>query len=94
MLPAIVNGYLCTTSCDVASAKQGIDPHPSNSALGDPARAREDGPAGARDDAAAVIFGGSLAHLPAREAVPPVAEAAGAEPSGLQSRAARIDLRV
>ena len=28
MAISFVNGFLCTSSCDVSKAKQGVDPHP------------------------------------------------------------------
>jgi hypothetical protein len=32
---SVVNGFLCTCSCDVAKAKRGVDPHPKSD---DPAK--------------------------------------------------------
>lgn len=51
---SVVNGYLCETSCDVAKARHGEDPHPSRTEQAD-----EDGKA-ASWDPAAVTYGGSL----------------------------------
>jgi hypothetical protein len=62
---SFVNGYLCTSSCDEAKARRGIDPHPKP----DPTQA--DGKADKSDRIKpaselrdpAVVFGGSLAGL-------------------------------
>jgi hypothetical protein len=63
MAISFVNGYLCTSCCDVAKAKRGENPHPKPGVdgkeidpakAGDPARARASG-------SEAVSFGGALA---------------------------------
>ena len=35
---SFVNGFLCTSSCDVSKAKQGVDPHPKTDAAQNPAK--------------------------------------------------------
>jgi hypothetical protein len=91
---SIVNGYVCTSSCDVAKAKKGEDPHPltgaekiaaeKEEAAKDPAKADA---LGARDPA--VVFGGALANL---GAVPPVEAAALANPAHKRAVGAALDL--
>ena len=73
MAVSFVNGFLCTSSCDVAKAKQGQDPHPAEHA----ARLRAErgnkdaGATPARDPS--VIFGGSLSNLSDGNRVAPAA---------------------
>jgi hypothetical protein len=52
---SVVNGYLCYSSCDVAKARSGKDPHPKPDESG-----QADGAQGA-DPSPAVVFGGALA---------------------------------
>jgi hypothetical protein len=61
MAVSVINGYLCFSSCDVAKAETGVNPHPKLDHIngaGEPAsgdrRSRADGPA--------VVFGGSLSQ--------------------------------
>jgi hypothetical protein len=35
---SFVNGFLCTSSCDVSKAKQSVDPHPKTDAAQNPAK--------------------------------------------------------
>ena len=60
MAISFVNGFMCTSSCDVAKAKKGEDPHPNlhspNDADGKQGR---DGKSSALDGPA-VVYGGSL----------------------------------
>jgi hypothetical protein len=58
MATTIVNGFLCTCSCDVAKAKKGENPHPSTDATGIDAD-KKDGDI-SRADKPAVLYGGSL----------------------------------
>lgn len=55
-----VNGYLCTSSCDVAKAKHGVDPHPKTSDPQNAAKSDGTTKGAATADNPAVIFGGSL----------------------------------
>ena len=60
MTISLVNGYLCETSCDVAKAKTGQDPHPRITA-----QTRDAGGTGPQGTAAldpATTFGGRLAQ--------------------------------
>ena len=54
MAITIVNGYLCTSSCDAAKARTGQDPHPQ-SATNQAPNAKPDG-----TQSPAVTYGGSL----------------------------------
>jgi hypothetical protein len=59
MAISVVNGYVCTSSCDVAKARKGEDPHPRTGV--DQADAAKD--KASRADDPAVLFGGTLADL-------------------------------
>jgi len=56
---SLVNGYLCETSCDVAKAKTGQDPHPRITAQAQDASGTGQPGTSPRDPA--VTFGGRLA---------------------------------
>jgi len=57
---SFVNGFLCTSGCDVAKARRGVDPHPkTDDAQNVTKPANADGTTMGRTDA--VTFGGSLA---------------------------------
>jgi hypothetical protein len=61
---SFVNGYLCTSSCDEAKAKRGVDPHPKfdpTEADGKADRSDNIRPASQLEDPA-VVFGGVLAR--------------------------------
>jgi hypothetical protein len=64
MALSVVNGYLCFSSCDVAKALAGKNPHPSHSRNGPDASASiANDPADAtRADQPAVLLGGALAE--------------------------------
>jgi hypothetical protein len=71
---SFVNGYLCTSSCDVSKAKRGVDPHPK--AGDDPNAAKpetKNGIVKAADPA--VTFGGSLSGMSAARSIQPAAAA-------------------
>ena len=71
---AIVNGYVCFTTCDAKSAQQGKDP---NAPPGTPAGvSAKDAKPGSFDAQPATVFGGALQDLLAANAVTP----AGASP--------------
>jgi hypothetical protein len=60
---AIVNGYVCFTTCDANSAQQGKDPNaPPGSAPGTKAHKPGDPPAGV-DGRPATVLGGALQDL-------------------------------
>jgi hypothetical protein len=60
MAVSFVNGYLCTSCCDVAKAKRGENPHPKPGET-----AAQAGEASRTDPSSnrAVTFGGALADL-------------------------------
>jgi hypothetical protein len=77
---SIVNGYLCTSSCDAAKARTGQDPHPRNDA------SHPQGPASDPTRTPAVTFGGALAG---RDAIAPAGapdQAAGTNDSPPRNR--------
>jgi hypothetical protein len=85
MAVSVVNGYVCTSSCDVAKAKQGKDPHPAlNAAKGEPKD-------GAVDRGPAVLFGGSLSDLRGANGVKPPDAAAPADPANGRNRKLGVD---
>jgi hypothetical protein len=92
MATTIVNGYLCTSSCDVAKAKKGENPHPSTDATG--IDADKKGKDISRADKPAVLYGGSLRNASGANRVeaPGGLEAAGATGRRIQEPA--VDLRV
>jgi hypothetical protein len=61
MAISVVNGFVCTSSCDVAKAKKGEDPHPAVGAekIAEEKAAKASDPARRADPA--VVFGGTLA---------------------------------
>src|SRR4051794_15670836 len=72
MTISIVNGYVCTSSCDVAKAKKGQDPHPATHAAESDGRDRADGRGDLSDGRGpAVVFGGSLGQVFSADGVKP-----------------------
>ena len=67
MAISIVNGYFCASSCDVAKAKKGEDPHPSTGPGNVDDKDREAFPV----DDPAVLFGGALNEALSADAVKP-----------------------
>jgi len=93
MAISFVNGFLCTSSCDVSKAKRGVDPHPNT---GDPATkpaAAKDGVA-TTDDKGAVVLGGSLATTTGATAVAPVAAVQSSVPANVQTQGLVLNLLV
>jgi len=74
MAVSIVNGFVCTSSCDVAKARKGEDPHPSSPAAGEPQDAIDHGPA--------VLFGGALGGHGGKALKPPGAAESSERPTG------------
>jgi hypothetical protein len=94
MTISIVNGFVCTSSCDLAKAKKGEDPHPHTGAAKIAAEKEEAAkdptkvdPLGAHDPA--VVFGGALANV---RAVPPVDASTLADPAHPRLVGAAVDL--
>jgi hypothetical protein len=90
MAISFVNGFMCTSSCDVAKAQKGEDPHPNLHTL-DEADGKQgrDGKAGGLDGPA-VVFGGSLAD-PA-QAVTGAAATGRAAPANLWKQGFSVDV--
>jgi hypothetical protein len=61
MAISFVNGFMCTSSCDVAKAKKGEDPHPNLHTTNDADGKQGRGGKSSALDGPAVVFGGSLA---------------------------------
>ena len=70
---SIVNGYVCTSSCDVAKAKKGQDPHPSEGPLEEPGKSTPGASASSTSRDTAVVLGGALADPTDPNAIKPVA---------------------
>ena len=84
MAITIVNGYLCTSSCDAAKARTGQDPHPQS--LTNP-NGKPDGTSGTQSPA--VTYGGSLTG---KNAVAPAEPTV--QPASTGARAPTIDIQV
>ena len=98
MAISFVNGFLCTSSCDVAKAKQGVDPHPKIDELQNAAKA--DATANAETtskdtaDTDAVILSGSLKATSAAAAVSPAAAAQSPAAARIQAQGQIVNLLV
>ena len=77
---SFVNGFLCTSSCDCAKARRGVDPHPKTDDTQNPAKPDTKNGVVA-DDKGAVTFGGSLA-APTATSATVVTAASLPQPSG------------
>jgi len=72
---AVVNGYVCFSSCDAAKAKQSKDPNAPPGAESNPSKAHDPSkPKSALDSQPATVFGGALQDL--ANAVNPSGQAA------------------
>ncbi len=87
---SVVNGYLCTCSCDVAKAKRGVDPHPKTDDTQNPAK--PDTKDGVVRDDQAVTYGGSLSAPTATSAT--VVTATSASQSSAQVNTQTVNLLV
>jgi hypothetical protein len=90
---SIVNGYVCTSSCDVAKAKKGQDPHPAEG-LEASEKAGSGGQIGGATRDRAVVLGGSLADLAHPSAVKPVGAVDGTATSNTSSVTNLVDILV
>jgi len=91
MATSIVNGYTCFSSCDVAKAKKGEDPHP-NLHAGDPSEDKQDGKIGTSGlDGPAVLFGGALSGLSGSQAVTGVDPIGQSDPAKLSKQKFSVD---
>jgi hypothetical protein len=93
---SFVNGFLCTSGCDVAKARRGEDPHPKPDPTQPDGKADDSPgivPASEREETA-VLFGGALADLSASRRVNAAAATGGPEPVASQDLASTVDLLV
>jgi hypothetical protein len=85
---AVVNGYVCFSSCDADKAKQGKDPNAPPGAENDPSKAHDPSkPKSVFDSQPATVFGGALQDL--ANAVNPSGDAAST--GGDYQSSAKID---
>jgi len=88
MCASIVNGYFCTSSCDVAKAKKGENPHPST----DPGNIDGKDYNSLRANDPAVLFGGTLSEALSAEAVKPADGTQPADPASERHTGQTIDV--
>ena len=88
MAISIVNGYFCTSCCDVAKAKKGENPHPSS----DPGNVDDKDRKALRTDDPAVLFGGALSAPLSADAVKSVDATQPADPASARSVGQTIDV--
>ena len=93
MAISIVNGFVCTSSCDVAKAKKGEDPHPLTGAAKIAAEKDEKASDPLKADPA-VVFGGALAGVSAAKAVQPVDAGAAAGAAAVRTPGSAVNLLV
>jgi hypothetical protein len=72
MAISIVNGYFCASTCDVAKAKKGENPHPST----EPGNVDDKDREAFRVDDPAVLFGGALSAARTDGTQPPTSASA------------------
>lgn len=89
---SFVNGFLCTSSCDVSKAKRGIDPHPKTGSSPDAEKPNASKDGIARLDGDAVVLGGSLSPKAEPAAVQPVSTIQSAAPAGIPGPGQTVDL--
>jgi hypothetical protein len=93
---SMVNGYVCTSSCDVAKAKRGEDPHPALGSDGGVADTGQKRPSDASNaDNPAVIFDGALSALTGvtqLASVAPAADALTSDPATARRPGSAVDL--
>ena len=84
---SFVNGFLCTSSCDVSKAKQGVDPHPKTDEVQN-SKQHETKNGVVNVDDPAVVLGGALSTT----AIAPAA--APSSSTQAQAQAQIVDLLV
>jgi hypothetical protein len=89
MATSIVNGYYCASSCDVAKAKKGENPHPSTDTGGVKDQDKDNNPLQA--DGPAVLFGGALSALSA-DAIQPTSDASATDPAAARRAGQAVDI--
>ena len=87
MAISIVNGYFCASSCDVAKAKKGENPHPST----EPGNVDDKDREASRVDDPAVLFGGALSGTRA-DAIAAVDEVQPGDPATTRRTGKAVDL--
>jgi hypothetical protein len=87
MATSIVNGYFCASSCDVAKAKKGENPHPST----DPGNVDDKDHKALRTNDPAVLFGGTLSGTRA-DAIATVDEVQPGDPATTRRTGKAVDL--
>lgn len=95
---SFVNGFLCTSSCDVAKAKHGVDPHPKLDELQNSAEkdATKDGLPTGTDPAetAVVILDGALRNVSEAATVSPASAAQSPVAASIQAQGQIVNLLV
>ena len=98
MAISFINGFFCSSSCDVAKAKHGVDPHPKTDELQSSAKpdATASGPTADKDttEPDAVILGGSLGATSAAAAVSPASAAQSPVAASIQAQGQIVNLLV
>lgn len=75
---SVVNGFVCTSSCDVSKAKQGKDPSaPPGATVADSSQTKT---SGLRANDPAVILDGALKDAASADAVTPAQNATASQP--------------
>jgi hypothetical protein len=93
MAISFVNGFLCTSSCDVSKAKRGVDPHPKAEDVQNPEKATTKNGV-VTTDQGAVVFGGSLAATSTATGVSPASAVQSSVPANAQVRGQIVNLLV
>jgi hypothetical protein len=88
MAISIVNGYFCASSCDVAKAKKGEDPHPST----EPGNVDDKDRGAFQVDDPAVLFGGALSAALSGDAVKPADGTQPADPASARRTGQTVDV--
>jgi hypothetical protein len=95
MAVSFVNGFYCASSCDVAKAKKGEDPHPADHAAATDAAGKDKAATGAsRADGPSVVFGGALAATADASRVAPPSASQDSSAVASDSRSQSVDLLV
>jgi len=99
MAVSVVNGYLCTTSYDVAKAQGGENPRHATDPVQDSAIKNDDAASSkssstATSDGPAVTFGGALSDPSGPDAVQPVDQAQPADAANWWNRKHTVDMLV
>jgi hypothetical protein len=89
MAISFVNGFLCTSSCDVSKAKRGVDPHPKPEGVQNSAMPEvKNGVVMSGNEA--VVFGGSLSATPGATSVSPASAVQSSVPANVQGQTVNL----